>query len=344
MKSAIKEPHGFTLVELLVVIAIIGILIGLLLPAVQAAREAARRMQCTNNMKQFGLGFQNYHDVNNSLMAGLCGANNLTWAWQILPFIEQKPLYDTIDQKIHSYGHNSAINLEVWNKDKGKTVAMFNCPSDNPQATVPSGDSIAAYRGRQLGNYLVSVGSTAWYDAIGGPIGRNGWVSKLDVNGAAEHHGAFFGCNYEYGKGNAYMNWSCATDGLSNTAILSEILIGQFTDRQDTRGIFWRSCLTPFYTHYNTPNSTFYDKMLYDYCRCRSFPELNLPCQDYRYTVSEPNGQSQDVAWVSARSRHSGGVNVCYADGSVHFISSTIQPEIWRAIGSTQGGESLQNP
>ena len=97
MTCSTQKRRGFTLVELLVVIAIIGILIGLLLPAVQAAREAARRMQCTNNLKQFGLGFQNYHDVNNALMAGTNGANGLTWAWKILPFIEANALYSTID-------------------------------------------------------------------------------------------------------------------------------------------------------------------------------------------------------------------------------------------------------
>ena len=89
--------RGFTLVELLVVIAIIGILIGLLLPAVQAAREAARRMQCTNNLKQFGLGFQNYHDVNGALMAGTNGTNGFTWAWKILPYIEPDDRLENAD-------------------------------------------------------------------------------------------------------------------------------------------------------------------------------------------------------------------------------------------------------
>ena len=332
-----STKRGFTLVELLVVIAIIGILIGLLLPAVQAAREAARRMQCTNNLKQFGLALQNYHDVHRALMAGTNGANGLTWAWKILPFIEQQALYSTIDGPTYA---GTTANVQVFNVKN--RIPMFNCPSDDPGARV-SGDSVATYNDRYLANYLVSVGSTAWYDTIGIEIGKNWWVSKLDVNGAAEHHGAFFGGHYQSGSHGTYQTWSCATDGLSNTAIMSEILIGKITDngRQDTRGVFWRACLTPFYTHYNTPNSTYPDKMLYDYCRCANKPELNLPCQDYRLTISESNGTSQDVAWVAARSRHSGGVNMCYADGSVHFVSSTIAADVYRAIGSTQGGETI---
>ncbi|MBQ9874243.1 MAG: DUF1559 domain-containing protein [Thermoguttaceae bacterium] len=343
-----KERKGFTLVELLVVIAIIGILIGLLLPAVQAAREAARRMQCTNNLKQFGLGLHNYHDVNNALMAGTNGANGFTWAYKILPFIEQAPLYQTIDWNPPTYA-GTTNNSMVFNQQN--RVSTFSCPSDNPKAVVPDSDTTAAYRGRYLGNYLVSVGSTAWYDTIGVEIGQNWWVEKLDVNGYAEHHGAFFGGHYQSGSHGTYQNFSCAIDGLSNTAIMSEILIGQFGQssptgnaRQDTRGVFWRACLTPFYTHYNTPNSTYPDKMLYDYCRCVNKPELNLPCQDYRLRIAASNGTEQDVAWVAARSRHSGGVNCCYGDGSVKFVSSNVDATIWRAVGSTQGGENVSLP
>ena len=337
-----NNRRGFTLVELLVVIAIIGILIGLLLPAVQAAREAARRMQCTNNLKQFGLGFQNYHDVNGALMAGANGANGFTWAWKILPYIEQNALYQTIDWKTPTYA-GTTNNANVFKQQN--RIGMFSCPSDNPGAVI-SGDTTTVYNDRYLANYLVSVGSTGWYDTIGTVIGQNYWVEKLDVNGAAKHHGAFFGGHYQSGANGTYQRWSCATDGLSNTAIMSEILIGQRDDRgrQDTRGAFWRACLTPFYTHYNTPNSTYPDKMLYSYCRCKDLPEMNLPCKDNKLTINATNGTSQDVAWVAARSRHSGGVNVCYADGSVHFVSSTVDADVWRAIGSTQGAETVQTP
>ncbi|MDD3589173.1 MAG: DUF1559 domain-containing protein [Thermoguttaceae bacterium] len=345
MFASSKKLQGFTLVELLVVIAIIGILIGLLLPAVQAAREAARRMQCTNNLKQFGLGFQNYHDVNKALMAGTKGANGFTWAYVILPYIEQQNLYQTIDWSPQTY-HGTTNNSAVFNQRN--RIPMFMCPSDNPQAYVPDSDPTPVYRGRYLANYVVSVGSTAWYDTVGAVIGKNYWVPKLDVNGYAEHKGAFFGGHYQSGSNGTYQTWASATDGLSNSAIMSELIIGNFaptspggSSRQDTRGAFWRACLTPFYTHYNTPNSAYPDKMLYNYCRCVNNETLGLPCRDYKLNIDAGNGTSQDVAWVSARSRHSGGANCVYADGSVHFISSTISADVWRAIGSTQGGETL---
>ncbi len=346
MSAQHTSRRGFTLVELLVVIAIIGILIGLLLPAVQAAREAARRMQCTNNLKQFGLAFQNYHDANGALMAGTNGANGLTWAYKVLPYMEQTALYASINWSNPVYSTDE--NAKIFNQEN--RISMFSCPSDNPKAYVPDGDPTTTYRGRYLGNYLVSVGSTGWYDTIGTEVGQNWWVPELDVNGYAKHKGAFFGGHYQSGAHGTYQTWACAIDGLSNTAIMSEILIGQFAPtsangsaRQDTRGVFWRACLTPFYTHYNTPNSTYPDKMLYQYCRCVNNEALNLPCKDYNLVIAAPNGTSQDVAWVAARSRHSGGANCCYADGSVHFISSTINADVWRAIGSTQGGETNVN-
>ena len=129
MNANTQSRRGFTLVELLVVIAIIGILIGLLLPAVQAAREAARRMQCTNNLKQFGLAFQNYHDANNALMAGTNGANGLTWAYKVLPYIEATSLYATINFSNPVYGNDPA-NAAIFNAKN--RISMFSCQVCRP--------------------------------------------------------------------------------------------------------------------------------------------------------------------------------------------------------------------
>src|SRR5690606_33556929 len=134
-----KKPNGFTLVELLVVIAIIGVMVGLLLPAVQAAREAARRMSCTNNLKQIGLALHNYHDSFNRLPAGSTGVLNAAgsnfnghgWTWQaaILPYIEQGPLYDAIQGP-------DGMGNEQGDQNNGKPlvlrdtdISVFWCPS-----------------------------------------------------------------------------------------------------------------------------------------------------------------------------------------------------------------------
>ena len=123
-----RLPRGFTLVELLVVIAIIGILVGLLLPAVQAAREAARRMQCSNNLKQIGLAVHLYNDVYNKIPPVRVAAYNtgpaISWNARILPFIEQKALYDSVDWSRYNSPSN---NASVTNK----VVVTFLCPSDS---------------------------------------------------------------------------------------------------------------------------------------------------------------------------------------------------------------------
>ena len=143
---------GFTLVELLVVIAIIGVLIALLLPAVQAAREAARRSQCTNNLKQIGLGLQNYGDVYKCFPAdAIWGqavfqasggvvtpepAYHYPWTISILPFIEQKPLYDAINKRIITYGQQSTTTPPAYGANgflqlQSQQIPAFRCPSDN---------------------------------------------------------------------------------------------------------------------------------------------------------------------------------------------------------------------
>jgi prepilin-type N-terminal cleavage/methylation domain-containing protein len=150
-----KQRTGFTLVELLVVIAIIGILVALLLPAVQAAREAARRMQCGNNQKQFGLAMHNYHDVYKKFPYGVLRFDNtaaggnvdswassqITWIGRLLPYLEQQPLYDRINFSLHpGTGNTAVINQEL---------PFVRCPSDR---------RIKAINSRAPTNYVGCIG------------------------------------------------------------------------------------------------------------------------------------------------------------------------------------------
>jgi prepilin-type N-terminal cleavage/methylation domain-containing protein/prepilin-type processing-associated H-X9-DG protein len=139
------RERGFTLVELLVVIAIIGILIALLLPAVQAAREAARRSQCSNNLKQLALALHMYHDTYKVFppeMINRSGGTNRLWGWGslILPFVEQKPLYDTI---LPGNGPNNDSILPAanyaWNGEMllREQIAAFRCPSSGGEVNNP---------------------------------------------------------------------------------------------------------------------------------------------------------------------------------------------------------------
>src|ERR1700704_1333018 len=104
---SLSHRRGFTLVELLVVIAIIGVLVALLLPAVQAAREAARRIKCQNNLKQIGIGLHNYHDTIGCFPPGATKSNTTSWHVHVLPFMEQKNLYDQFDFSAGAYTSNN---------------------------------------------------------------------------------------------------------------------------------------------------------------------------------------------------------------------------------------------
>ena len=161
-----ESRRGFTLVELLVVIAIIGILIGLLLPAVQAAREAARRMQCTNNLKQIGLALHNYHDVNGAFPPGCTGTGNyvhespwgaVSFYVAMYPFFEQTALYDKVMAR-GGENYKCAGWQEIWmcaGEFAGLKIQGMACPSDS-DANSPSYTN----RGQQ-GSYPGSRGDTS---------------------------------------------------------------------------------------------------------------------------------------------------------------------------------------
>lgn len=193
--------RGFTLVELLVVIAIIGVLVALLLPAVQQAREAARRMQCTNHLKQIGLAVHNYHDTYNALPAGWIhrggnGQPNYGWAVAILPFMEQAALYDELDPgTIPLYERYTSSATDEDKRLLQTPIAGYRCPSDVTKDLNDKCNFGSNHFQIATSNYVGNVGTAATTQLIDGG-------------------GVFYG--------NSYLGLKDVIDGLSNTLMVGE--------------------------------------------------------------------------------------------------------------------------
>jgi prepilin-type N-terminal cleavage/methylation domain-containing protein/prepilin-type processing-associated H-X9-DG protein len=319
---------GFTLIELLVVIAIIAVLIGLLLPAVQKVREAANRAKCTSSLKQVGLALHAYHDTFNAFPPGQYNGiaiqnngafmNRGGWWQMILPYVEQPNLY----KLIYAYTTDPlfatkylyityAVNNDPANPSnpgRNTIVPLFLCPSD------PNSPKDSTFAGNEQGfhgNYVVCAGSTAF-------------------NPASSPQGTYLnGLFYVYSK----TTISSVTDGTSNTLMGSEIMVvpdtttnPATTNGNDMRGRYynmwqgntWFSTLYP-------PNTSAPDRATY--CNVAN-PLPQAPCTKTASAVVE-----------SARSYHSGGVNVLFADGSVRFLSNAVDPTIYLNLGTIAGGE-----
>jgi len=307
---------GFTLVELLVVIAIIGILIALLLPAVQAAREAARRMQCTNNLKQWTLAVHNFADTNGEwlpigAMNGAGGGalvengkyfRRISWPVPLWDFVEQSALAETYD---YNLGFYQSPNMDLCRQH----IPSYSCPSGKTNAEQDHADPYW----RVMGSYVANMGNT-----------------HLHQNGAdqAIYSGSPFSVRHVH-------DLSSIEDGTSNTACFSEILIVAPDEVSDNRGDLLNDEGSPGFMSIMTPNSPSPDQ-----CRsCKDTTE-DPAHNDYQRTPCFQVGANHEYQ-IAARSNHPGGVNVSMCDGSVKFVSDSVAHATWEAVLSSAGRETV---
>jgi prepilin-type N-terminal cleavage/methylation domain-containing protein/prepilin-type processing-associated H-X9-DG protein len=334
-----SRRRGFTLIELMVVIAIIAILIGLLLPAVQAAREAARRMACTNNLKQLGLAMLQYETAVGGFPPSMCAAGagrTVTWVsgWsaqaRVLPYSEQGAMFN-------------AANFALWKEEPqnattiGQTVGLLICPSEVQQQA-----SAHDYGQAGVTSYGVNQGDWFVWGGFKGPQNRNAFGMNRSRRSA------------EFG------------DGLSQTLLMAEVKTYQAA----------ANCRFLPLPSVNDPNripgpyaNPFAVAPEYDdgLCMTENQFEFHTEWSDGNvhaagFTTAWPpnkavigrtfyvgmdldlNGLNEELggptfAAINARSHHPGGVNALLGDGSVRFVKSTIDGMVWRALGTVAGGE-----
>jgi prepilin-type N-terminal cleavage/methylation domain-containing protein/prepilin-type processing-associated H-X9-DG protein len=349
-----RRRGGFTLIELLVVIAIIAILIGLLLPAVQKIREAARRMQCSNNLKQFGLALHNYHDVNNRFPPGGLfgdgpfpgngdwGSDQGSWLVYTLPFIEQDNLYKAISPVMDGSVHNSVgynwtgtgnttpphgiINVPT----NQRVVKIFRCPSDDwdKNASVCNyvgslGPQCATCVGMSNCNYTPNqIWCAGDNGAPGSPATQYGYT---DANGMNPDHGNHYDARYIRGMFNRWgapIDMASVTDGLSNTILVGESL-PKMHDHL-AQNAWW---------YFNGGNS-----------HCSTIVPINQ-----RSDGTNPNDpikgspQNWNMSW-GFKSNHSGGANFLLGDGHVQFIRQSIDMRTYQLLGCRNDGQATNIP
>ncbi len=329
-----RRRPGFTLIELLVVIAIIGVLIGLLLPAVQAAREAARRAQCVNNLKQIGLGIHNYESALGSLPfgEGLGGWNDWSAQVMLLPFIEQTALYNALNFANTGAASSPSTSPLANTTVMRTTVNVFLCPSDVDRLTNIEGHN----------NYMASFGNspTTYYltatdpgTSSGTPNGPFSWVQYWGI-----------------------VRLRDIIDGTSQTAAFSEMVkgIGTATNLPDplqpssawvssnqtyqaSTQVWYTSCKasSPSTSGVSLINSSIGGNGNYWFIGTTGTAMYNHIMPPNSWTCA----QNVRVGAFPASSRHAGGVNVLFLDGSTRNIKNSVAPNVWWALGSIAGNE-----
>ena len=314
--------RAFTLIELLVVIAIIAVLIALLLPAVQAAREAARRAQCVNNLKQIGLALHNYHSVNAAFPLGRTIPQGGSFSPQarILQYVEQGTVFNTLNFSLAwADGANST--------GVATTINNFLCPTDS-KGQVPAtlgGTNYRANEGTSLAMWYGPSDASNVNATMPPPNGLSFALTLLTV--------------------------ADISDGTSNTAAFGEHVFGDFSQSLSTEiGDTYQPGTYP---------ATADDAVT----QCRAIDITNLTYQGYSnsgapwaygyhsttsyWHSGPPNSRScmfpPSRIMTTANSKHSGGVNLGLADGSVRFIKNSVSIATWRALGTRNGTEIISD-
>ena len=359
-----NKIRAFTLVELLVVIAIIGILIALLLPAVQAARAAARRMDCSNRLKQYGVALHNYHDITKAFPAGMSGPCSDSYfvlsysanTW-LLPYMEQSSIYDTILSLRNASGllvapTSSAATFTVGtatvNSPFRSTVPAFRCPADTAIGAAPNTSHTRS-------NYVFSHGDSVY---VGSP--------------RAEHD-----CRGMFAT-NRWYNMGAMSDGTSNTILMSEAVSAKAVGSTAVKGglAILELTLTATPAQCEAKRSATDQWTLVTPVHTNATasrggaPYFGNPVISGFHTLLPPNSpscvsssSSTVGGFASVGSNHTGGVNALLGDASVQFVSDTVDTGtdhsvlphdpadgtkmqsgisaygVWGAYGSKNGGE-----
>ncbi|PQO45841.1 DUF1559 domain-containing protein [Blastopirellula marina] len=343
MTPKMGRRSGFTLVELLVVIAIIGVLIALLLPAVQQAREAARRMSCSNNMKQLGLALHTWHDTYNNFPNGQVDDDNdsFGWGFHLLPQLEQNNIYNQVTAYTGSNGEKVVLFTKPGRHKLSApcTVGSSNIDTCNQWSRNRNGAWDATLRQGPLDAFICPSDVLPKEDDEGNGknnyLGNMGWELRDGVN----HDGTdYYGCAqfsgsrqngvllFDNQNDTTYMtNFATISDGSSNT-----VAIGEVTESRNVTPQKTNDCRFPIWAGGNGGG-----------CNGRCIG-ANLRIMDTQYYINRRD--NTDQADQSFGSQHPGGAQFLFCDGSVHFVPETINLTVYRAIGSRNDGVPVTLP